>query len=154
MPGLAMMYSLLSRSRAVNIAQGLATEAVHKLAVRGNCSGEAKVGRERQNRCGRIAHAPAPVARESTHSGSRDERRGHVMHELRRAAHGIGNAMSVGSADTGDNARRMAHRRDGRLGRRGGDGRGVHTCVVRAKAGGQLQDGNPGSVIRPKVGGC
>jgi hypothetical protein len=78
---------------------------------------------------------------------------GYVVHELRRAANGIGSTMSVSGGDTRDTARRVAHRRDRRLGRRGGDGRGVHARVVRANAGGQLQDGHPGSVIPLKVGG-
>ena len=138
--------------KAINVAQVFATEAIHALTVRGNGSDEAKTRRERRDRRGRIAHAPAPVARESADPGRRDASCGHVGHELRCAAHGIGGAVSGGSGDTRDTARRVARGRGGRHRRRGSGGRGVHTRVMRADASGELQNGHQSSVA-PKVGG-
>ena len=61
--------------KAINVAQVFATEAIHALTVRGNGSGKAKTGRERRDRRGRVAHASAPVARESADPGRGDARR-------------------------------------------------------------------------------
>jgi hypothetical protein len=83
--------------KAISISKVFAIEHMHALTVRGNGSAKAKIDHDGRGRRGRVAHAPAPFARESTDPGRSGARCGHVEKELRCAAQGVSGGMSVGA---------------------------------------------------------